>query len=121
MRVMQILALGKTKSCTRKEGMCVAKWESDYNTKATNYNPNDKSTDYGLFQINSHYWCDDGKTPNAVNACHVSCKDLMKDDISQAITCAKKIVSEQGIKAWVAWGQHCQNKDVRQYLKGCKL
>jgi hypothetical protein len=55
-------------------GMCIAKWESNYNTGATNYNPGDKSTDYGIFQINSRYWCDDGKTPGAKNACGVSCK-----------------------------------------------
>lgn len=55
-------------------GMCLAKAESSYNTRVTNYNPGDKSTDYGIFQINSHYWCNDGKTPNAVNGCHVSCK-----------------------------------------------
>lgn len=54
-------------------GMCVAKWESDYNTKTTNYNPGSRSTDYGIFQINSRYWCNDGKTPHAKNACHVSC------------------------------------------------
>uniref|UniRef100_A0A2K5C2N2 Lysozyme C n=1 Tax=Aotus nancymaae TaxID=37293 RepID=A0A2K5C2N2_AOTNA len=53
--------------------MCLAKWESDYNTRATNYNPGDQSTDYGIFQINSHYWCNNGKTPGAVNACHISC------------------------------------------------
>ncbi|XP_023414516.2 lysozyme C isoform X2 [Loxodonta africana] len=53
--------------------VCLTKWESDYNTQATNYNPGDKSTDYGIFQINSHYWCNDGKTPRAVNACGISC------------------------------------------------
>uniref|UniRef100_A0A8D1A5S0 lysozyme n=1 Tax=Sus scrofa TaxID=9823 RepID=A0A8D1A5S0_PIG len=54
--------------------VCLAKWESNFNTKATNYNPGSQSTDYGIFQINSRYWCNDGKTPKAVNACHISCK-----------------------------------------------
>uniref|UniRef100_A0A8W4FJK9 lysozyme n=1 Tax=Sus scrofa TaxID=9823 RepID=A0A8W4FJK9_PIG len=52
--------------------VCLAKWESDFNTKAINHNVG--STDYGIFQINSRYWCNDGKTPKAVNACHISCK-----------------------------------------------
>uniref|UniRef100_A0A8C8YKL9 Lysozyme C n=1 Tax=Prolemur simus TaxID=1328070 RepID=A0A8C8YKL9_PROSS len=53
--------------------MCLARWESNYNTRATNYNPGDQSTDYGIFQINSRYWCNDGKTPRAVNACGIPC------------------------------------------------
>nr|KAF6496261.1 lysozyme [Rousettus aegyptiacus] len=100
-------------------GVCVAKWESSYNTRATHYNPNDKSTDYGILQINSHYWCNDGKTPGAVNTCNVSCKDLMHKDISKSVACAKKVVSEQGIGAWVAWRNHCRNKDLAHYTHGC--
>ncbi|XP_064139975.1 lysozyme C, kidney isozyme isoform X1 [Loxodonta africana] len=136
--------------------VCLTKWESDYNTQATNYNPGDKSTDYGIFQINSHYWCNDGKTPRAVNACGISCYEvqqkcslearmvrlsltyfghaikrdqslekyimlaLLQDDITQAVACAKRVVSDpQGIRAWVAWRNHCQNHDVTQYIQGC--
>ncbi|XP_004583074.2 lysozyme C [Ochotona princeps] len=100
--------------------MCLAKWESSYNTKATNYNPGDKSTDYGIFQINSRYWCNDGKTPKSVNACHIPCSALLQDDISQAVTCAKRVVSDpQGIRAWVAWRNHCQNRDLSEYTRGC--
>nr|AFU52809.1 lysozyme C [Cynopterus sphinx] len=102
--------------------VCLVKWESSYNTRDTHYNPGSRSTDYGIFQINSRYWCNDGKTPRAVNACHVSCNALMKDDITQAIACAKKVVSDtQGIRAWVAWRNHCQNKDLTRYVKGCRL
>ncbi|XP_008064819.1 lysozyme C [Carlito syrichta] len=100
--------------------MCLSKWESDYNTRATNYNPGDKSTDYGIFQINSHYWCEDGKTPKSVNACGIPCSALLQDDITQAVTCAKRVVRDpQGIKAWVGWKRHCQNKDLRSYIRGC--
>uniref|UniRef100_A0A674JNF5 lysozyme n=1 Tax=Terrapene triunguis TaxID=2587831 RepID=A0A674JNF5_9SAUR len=31
------------------------------------------STDYGIFQINSRWWCNDGKTPRAKNACGIQC------------------------------------------------
>uniref|UniRef100_A0A8C3HHF9 lysozyme n=1 Tax=Chrysemys picta bellii TaxID=8478 RepID=A0A8C3HHF9_CHRPI len=32
------------------------------------------STDYGIFQINSRCWCNDGKTPRAKNACGIQCR-----------------------------------------------
>lgn len=100
--------------------VCLAKHESDYDTRATNYNPGDQSTDYGIFQINSRYWCNDGKTPGAVNACGIPCSALLQDDITQAIQCAKRVVRDpQGIKAWVAWRNHCANRDVSQYVRGC--
>ncbi|XP_053440682.1 lysozyme C [Nycticebus coucang] len=100
--------------------VCLAKWESSYNTRATNYNAGDRSTDYGIFQINSRYWCNDGKTPGAVNACGISCNALLQDDITQAVDCAKRVVRDpQGIRAWVAWRNHCQNQDLTQYTRGC--
>ncbi|XP_006886141.1 PREDICTED: lysozyme C [Elephantulus edwardii] len=100
--------------------MCLAKWESNYNTRATNYNPGDRSTDYGIFQINSRWWCNDGKTPRAVNACRISCNTLLQDDVTQAIKCAKRVVSDpQGIRAWVAWRNRCQNRDLTEYIKNC--
>ncbi|XP_020845895.1 lysozyme C [Phascolarctos cinereus] len=101
--------------------VCLARWESNFNTKATNYNPRDQSTDYGIFQINSHYWCNDGKTPNSFNKCGVHCSEVQDDTLDKAIQCAKKIVDEQGIGAWVAWRNKCKGKDVSKYLEGCNL
>ncbi|XP_007951584.1 lysozyme C [Orycteropus afer afer] len=100
--------------------MCLVTWESEYNTQATHYNRKDRSTDYGIFQINSRYWCNDGKTPRAVNGCGISCRVLLQDDINQAIKCAKRVVSDpQGITAWRAWQDHCENRDLTQYIQGC--
>ncbi|XP_007528461.1 lysozyme C [Erinaceus europaeus] len=100
--------------------VCLAKWESDYNTRALNYNPGSRSTDYGIFQINSRYWCNDGKTPRAVNACGIPCSVLLQDDISQAVQCAKRVVRDpQGIQAWVAWKKHCKNQNLTPYIQGC--
>ncbi|DAA29816.1 TPA: lysozyme-like [Bos taurus] len=98
--------------------LCLTKWESSYNTKATNYNPSNESTDYGIYQINSKWWC---KTPKAVDGCPVSHSKLMGNDIAKAVACAKKIVSEQGITAWVAWKSHCRDHDVSSYVEGCTL
>ncbi|KAJ8338901.1 hypothetical protein SKAU_G00356870, partial [Synaphobranchus kaupii] len=50
--------------------VCLAKWESSYNTGATNHNT-DGSTDYGIFQINSRWWCDNGS--RTANACGIPC------------------------------------------------
>nr|XP_051697517.1 lysozyme C [Oryctolagus cuniculus] len=119
-RTLKKLGLDGYKGVSLANWMCLTKWESGYNTQATNYNPGDKSTDYGIFQINSRYWCNDGKTPRAVNACHIPCSDLLKDDITQAVACAKRVVSDpQGIRAWVAWRNHCQNQDLTPYIRGC--
>ncbi|XP_036615875.1 lysozyme C [Trichosurus vulpecula] len=101
--------------------VCLAQWESGFDTKATNYNPGDQSTDYGILQINSHYWCDDGKTPHAANECKVRCSELQEDDLVKAVNCAKKIVDQQGIRAWVAWRNKCEGKDLSKYLEGCHL
>ncbi|XP_072511452.1 lysozyme C [Notamacropus eugenii] len=101
--------------------VCLAQWESNFNTKAKNYNPGDQSTDYGIFQINSHYWCNDGKTPRATNGCKVRCSELEEDNLVKAVQCAKQIVRQQGIGAWVAWRNHCQGHDVSKYLDGCHL
>ncbi|XP_037702176.1 lysozyme C, tracheal isozyme-like [Choloepus didactylus] len=118
-KTLKNLGLDGYKGVSLANWMCLTKWESGYNTKATNYNSGPQSTDYGIFQINSRYWCNDGKTPNAVNSCGISCSVLLQDDITQAVKCAKKIVSDQGITAWVAWKSHCQGKDVSQYVQGC--
>uniref|UniRef100_A0A8C5MI23 Lysozyme n=1 Tax=Leptobrachium leishanense TaxID=445787 RepID=A0A8C5MI23_9ANUR len=49
--------------------------------------------DYGVFQMNSYWWCNDGRTSGAVSACNISCSSLMDDSISDDITCAKRVVS----------------------------
>ncbi|KAL0963181.1 hypothetical protein UPYG_G00350780 [Umbra pygmaea] len=99
--------------------VCLAKWESDYNTQATNHNT-DGSTDYGIFQINSYWWCNDGKTSRAKNGCGISCSDLMSDDLTVAINCAKRVVRDpNGIGAWVAWRKYCENRDLQSYVQGC--
>ncbi|XP_057342559.1 lysozyme C-like [Manis pentadactyla] len=120
-RTVKRLGLDGFKGVSLANWMCLMKWESNYNTRAINYNRPSKSTDYGIFQINSRYWCEDGKTPRSVNACHIPCSALLKDDITQAVTCAKRVVSEQGIKAWVAWRSHCQNRDVSKYVRNCRV
>ncbi|KAB0403902.1 hypothetical protein E2I00_016994, partial [Balaenoptera physalus] len=99
-RTLKRLGLDGFKGISLANWVCLAKWESSYNTRATNYNPGSRSTDYGIFQINSRYWCNDGKTPRAVNGCQIRCSVLLKDDITEAVRCAKRVVQDpQGINA----------------------
>uniref|UniRef100_UPI003AB0287C lysozyme C II-like n=1 Tax=Centroberyx gerrardi TaxID=166262 RepID=UPI003AB0287C len=99
--------------------VCLSKWESNYNTEAINHN-SDGSTDYGIFQINSRWWCEDNRTPGSRNACGIQCSELLTDDVSIAINCAKRVVRDpNGIGAWVAWRRHCQYQDVSSYVAGC--
>ncbi|XP_040089872.1 lysozyme C-2-like [Oryx dammah] len=120
-RTLKKRGLDDYKGVSLANWLCLTKWESSYNTKATNYNPSSESTDYGIFQINSKWWCNDGKTPKAVDSCHVSCSELMENGIAKAVACAKKIVSEQGITVWVAGKSHCRDHDVSSYVEGCTL
>ncbi|XP_022600259.1 lysozyme C [Seriola dumerili] len=100
--------------------VCLSKHESEYNTRAINHN-SDRSTDYGIFQINSRWWCDNGQTPTS-NACNIRCNELLTDDVSVAINCAKRVVRDpNGLGAWVAWRVHCKNRDLSSYLAGCGL
>ncbi|XP_063301200.1 lysozyme C [Pelobates fuscus] len=100
--------------------VCTAYYESRFNTNATNLNT-DGSTDYGILQINSRWWCNNGKPPTR-NACNINCDVLLKDDITQALTCAKRVVSDpNGMAAWVAWRKYCQGRDLSKWIAGCQL
>ncbi|XP_049908341.1 lysozyme C [Epinephelus moara] len=99
--------------------VCLSQWESGYSTTVTNHN-RDGSTDYGIFQINSRWWCEDGHTSRSANACSISCSELLTDDVSKAINCAKRVVRDpNGIRAWVAWRLHCEGRDLSSYVAGC--
>ncbi|XP_058473462.1 lysozyme C-like [Solea solea] len=100
--------------------VCLSQWESHYNTQTTNLNT-DGTTDYGIFQINSRWWCDNGQGVTE-NACGIKCSELLTDDVTVAIECAKRVVRDpNGIRAWVAWVHRCEGHDLSPYLEGCGL
>ncbi|XP_013053649.1 lysozyme C [Anser cygnoides] len=118
---MKRLGLDKYRGYSLGNWVCAAKYESNFNTQATNRNT-DGSTDYGVLQINSRWWCNDGKTPRAKNLCGIPCSALLRSDITETVKCAKKIVSDgNGMNAWVAWRNRCKGTDVSQWIRGCKL
>uniref|UniRef100_T1GCL1 lysozyme n=1 Tax=Megaselia scalaris TaxID=36166 RepID=T1GCL1_MEGSC len=75
--------------------------------------------DYGIFQINDHWWCKPSNGRFSYNECGLQCeRDLLSDDITKAITCAKKIKGRQGFKAWYGWQKKCQGKSLPSFEVG---
>uniref|UniRef100_A0A3P9AV77 lysozyme n=2 Tax=Maylandia zebra TaxID=106582 RepID=A0A3P9AV77_9CICH len=98
--------------------VCLTRWESNYNTMAKNTN-NDGSTDFGIFQINSYWWCND-YIINSHNGCNMNCSAFLSDNVNAAITCAKRVVRDpQGISAWYGWQHNCEGRDLSSYVSGC--
>ncbi|XP_055910463.1 lysozyme c-1-like [Eupeodes corollae] len=91
--------------------VCLVRYESNFKTTATNTNKN-KTKDWGIFQINDRWWCkpDDGRQSH--NGCNINCSSLLKDDITAAVNCAKRVKKEQGFKAWYGWKSHCQTTKI---------
>ncbi|XP_024064409.2 lysozyme C-like [Terrapene carolina triunguis] len=121
-RLVQIFRENELEGFARKtvaDWVCLVQHESSYNTRAINHDK-DGSTNYGIFQINSKYWCADGQTPGATNGCHIACSKLMDDNIADDMKCAKLIAQQaRGLTPWVAWNNHCRGKDLRPYVSGC--
>uniref|UniRef100_A0A6J0U030 Lysozyme C, milk isozyme-like n=1 Tax=Pogona vitticeps TaxID=103695 RepID=A0A6J0U030_9SAUR len=101
--------------------VCMAAHESSYNTQAIDYDSNG-SADFGIFQINSAYWCQNGDESSA-NLCGISCSELLTNNLAPDVACAKTVVdnSWNGMGAWVAWRLYCQGQDLSGYLAGCDL
>uniref|UniRef100_A0A6I8N971 lysozyme n=1 Tax=Ornithorhynchus anatinus TaxID=9258 RepID=A0A6I8N971_ORNAN len=76
----------------------------------------DGSSDYGIYQISSHYWCQENKSRKAKNDCKISCSNLLNHNIMDDLRCVKKIAAEaKGLTPWVAWQSHCQSLDLKQF------
>ncbi|XP_056430162.1 lysozyme C isoform X2 [Hyla sarda] len=121
-RDMKSKGLDGFKGYSLPNWVCTAFYESSFNTASKNFNPGDNSTDYGILQINSRWWCNDFKTPRPHNACNINCQALLSDDITESVKCAKRVVSDpNGMNAWVAWRNHCKGRDLSEWTRGCKL
>jgi len=87
--------------------VCISKYESSFNCDATNKNT-DGSTDYGLMQINSYYWCS-GDSDSKYNECGTSCTSLF--DCQKNANCAHVVYKQQGYTAWYGYQYHKQECD----------
>ncbi|XP_003462629.1 sperm acrosome-associated protein 5 [Cavia porcellus] len=100
--------------------LCMAHYESGFDTSFVDHNP-DGSSEYGIFQLNSAWWCDNGITPTK-NLCHMDCNDLLNRHILDDIICVKQVVSSKnGMNAWDSWSRHCFDHDLSEWLKGCDM
>ncbi|KAM7069575.1 lysozyme-like protein 6 isoform 1-T4 [Molossus nigricans] len=100
--------------------VCLAFVESNFNISKVTENA-DGSFDYGIFQINSHYWCNDYLS-HSENTCHVECRELLNPSLLAAIHCAKKIVSRAGgMHNWAEWMMHCAGRPLSYWITGCHL
>jgi lysozyme C len=91
--------------------ICISKYESSYNCDAKNKNT-DGSTDYGLMQINSYWWCS-GDPVSKYNGCSVSCSSLY--NCQSNTNCAYVVWKQQGYNAWYGYKNHkseCDNYKI---------
>lgn len=119
--------------------VCIAKFESHYNTSAIGKKPIISSLflsiscslmkissipgngDFGIFQISNLYWCDEHRRGKG---CQMSCTDFLDSDLTDDVHCMKKIYnshakfSENGFTAWSVYNKYCRG-DVSRYIKGC--
>ncbi|XP_058025629.1 lysozyme C-2-like [Ahaetulla prasina] len=101
--------------------ICMASSESSFDTGAVSRLNDNGSRDYGLFQINSRYWCNDNQGRTA-NGCNKPCSDFIDDDITDDITCVKRVVRDpNGMNAWYGWKSKCQGRDLSEWTRDCKL
>nr|XP_058141000.1 lysozyme-like protein 6 [Dasypus novemcinctus] len=102
------------------DGLCLAFVESGFNISKANENANG-SFDYGIFQINSHYWGNDYRS-HSEHLCHVDYQELLNSNLLSAINCAKRIVSGGGgMNWWVEWKLHCLGRLLTYWMTGCHL
>jgi lipocalin len=88
--------------------VCTSKYESSYNCDATHKNT-DGSSDYGLMQINSYYWCS-GDPSSKYNSCGATCSSLL--NCQSNANCAYTVWKQQGYAAWYGYKNHkseCDN------------
>lgn len=101
--------------------VCIALYESHYNTSAVGHINADGSGDHGLFQISDQYWC---SPPGVGLACGLNCDQLEDDDIKDDVVCARRIYrahkrrTGDGFTAWAVYRSHCQG-DVSTYTQDC--
>ncbi|XP_056404710.1 lysozyme C-1-like [Hyla sarda] len=103
------------KEYSEEDYVCLAWYASNYDTKF-----NRSPTEYGAFQINSKYWCDDGKTPGRKNLCGMPCRDLLDENLADDLKCVTRIVQDpKGLDAWEPWTENCKGQNISRFTEGC--
>ena len=95
--------------------VCIANYESGFNTSAIGRLNADGSEDHGLFQISDIYWC---SPPGSGIGCGLTCSELEDNDITNDVECMLKIYDEHqliagdGFTAWTVYRPHCQGRSA---------
>ncbi|XP_053953679.1 uncharacterized protein LOC128860282 isoform X1 [Anastrepha ludens] len=96
--------------------VCIAQYESSFNTAAVGRLNADGSADHGLFQISDLYWCSHDSVGG--KACLISCNKLLDNDITDDVRCVKTIYEEHtrlsgdGFTAWTVYNRNCRNQKL---------
>ena len=100
-----------------RDWLCLVKHESDYRYDIDNTNSNG-SRDYGIFQLNSKYWCKGSKGYSGTTCwklntygCKDTCSSFKNSDISNDADCAVRIKNCFGFGKWVAHSNHCTTSE----------
>jgi len=90
---------------------CIASLESSYNCAAGPHENSNGTDDYGLFQINSGYWCSGPGT--IANGCGHPCSDMFQCQTNAQ--CALEVYHQQGFTAWATYNnnrEYCESFTV---------
>ncbi|CAO1415742.1 unnamed protein product [Diamesa serratosioi] len=83
--------------------VCFAELTSKLNTQSY-WNQN-----YGLLKLNGRVWCSENGEKGG--GCDMDCADLLDDDITDDIKCAKTIIAREGLDAWRLTRECLQNSN----------
>ncbi|CAC5390101.1 LYZ [Mytilus coruscus] len=123
---MPLIKKGISEGITRTKpsqikGLCLVKHESNYKYDAVGTNSNG-SKDYGIFQMNSNYFCGRPSGTSSFTCCRVNtygcadtCNSFTNSDISNDANCAVRVKNCGGFGKWYGWRDHCSNIQGSEY------
>ncbi|EEC08836.1 hypothetical protein IscW_ISCW018431 [Ixodes scapularis] len=95
--------------------LCLAYWESRFDTRAYHKGKYDGSGDHGIFQINDKHWCQPHQGLSE-NVCRMP---LLRDDnLYDDIECVNKIFRRHGFHAWMMFSHKCSGNTL-EFFNGC--
>ncbi|XP_012267191.2 lysozyme C, milk isozyme-like [Athalia rosae] len=101
--------------------VCIAFYESNFNTSAIGRLNGNWSWDHGLFQLSDRYWC--GRN-GVAGVCKVPCLSFRDDDLEDDLRCIEIIFKEHqklsgnGFSAW-ATHRMCRGQNAQKFIEGC--
>ncbi|KAM4622989.1 lysozyme C II-like [Discoglossus pictus] len=113
-RVVEALRYGGVvgiKGYTLEDYLCLVHYGSYYDSYL-NISP----SEYGVFQINSYWWCDDGRTVGRKNLCGIRCSHLLGNYLVDDVRCLQRVVRDpNGLGAWSQWRNNCKGRDLSRF------